>query len=158
MEKTYYQLFGIKENADSISIKKAYHRLTLKYHPDKNNGSKEYEEIFKEINRIYSVLLHPLRRMQYDAELRKLRAEKYSESTTTTNSENPGNQNSEREENKASSKKWNFSIRYSPWRFILAFIILKIVIRAYAEHHPKPYVRQEKTDFGNAKSEVNRTP
>ena len=45
----YYQLLGVPRDADSEGIKKAYRKLALQYHPDRNQGSKEAEERFKEV-------------------------------------------------------------------------------------------------------------
>ena len=69
MEKTYYEKFGIKENASFEEIKRAYRRLALFYHPDKNGGALKYESMFKEINKIYQVLSDPKSRARYDADL-----------------------------------------------------------------------------------------
>ena len=49
MGKTYYEKFGIQENASIGEIKSAYRRLAFCYHPDRNCGNKKYENIFKEI-------------------------------------------------------------------------------------------------------------
>lgn len=62
----YYQLLGLSKNATAAEIKKAYRKLAVKYHPDKNPGSKEAEERFKEINEAYAVLSDPEKKTQYD--------------------------------------------------------------------------------------------
>jgi len=64
--KDYYQILGVPRNASQEEIKKAFRRLALKYHPDRNQGNKEAEEKFKEINEAYAVLGDPEKRAQYD--------------------------------------------------------------------------------------------
>ena len=73
MEKTYYEKFGLDETASLEEIKKAYRRLALKYHPDKNGGDKKFENIFKQIHIIYETLSEPENRRQYDSELKMKR-------------------------------------------------------------------------------------
>lgn len=62
----YYQLLGVSRTADTEEIKKAYRQLALQYHPDRNQGSKEAEERFKEITKAYEVLRDPEKRAAYD--------------------------------------------------------------------------------------------
>lgn len=62
----YYQLLGVSRDADAEEIKKAYRKLALKYHPDRNDGSKEAEERFKEITQAYEVLRDADKRQVYD--------------------------------------------------------------------------------------------
>ncbi len=64
--KDYYRILGVSRDATDEEIKKAYRRLALKYHPDRNPGNKEAEEKFKEINEAYSCLSDPRKRAQYD--------------------------------------------------------------------------------------------
>lgn len=66
MSDEYYELLGVPKDADSSEIKKAYRKLSLKYHPDKNSGDKEAETKFKEIAEAYEVLSDPVKRQQYD--------------------------------------------------------------------------------------------
>jgi molecular chaperone DnaJ len=62
----YYQLLGVPRDADADQIKKAYRKLALQYHPDRNDGSKEAEERFKEVTEAYEVLRDPDKRAAYD--------------------------------------------------------------------------------------------
>ena len=62
----YYQLLGVSRGADTDEIKKAYRQLALQYHPDRNQGSKEAEEKFKEVTRAYEVLRDPEKRALYE--------------------------------------------------------------------------------------------
>jgi curved DNA-binding protein len=62
----YYKLLGVKKSASPEEIKKAYRKLALKYHPDRNKGDKEAEEQFKKISEAYAVLSDKEKRQQYD--------------------------------------------------------------------------------------------
>ena len=62
----YYETLGVPKDADVEQIKKAYRKLALQYHPDKNEGSKDAEERFKEITRAYEVLRDSEKRAVYD--------------------------------------------------------------------------------------------
>ncbi len=64
--KDYYAILGVSKDATDEELKKAYRKLAIKYHPDRNQGDKEAEEKFKEINEAYSVLSNPTKRAQYD--------------------------------------------------------------------------------------------
>lgn len=66
MSKDYYATLGIGKGADADTIKKAYRKLALKYHPDKNPDDKKAEEKFKEITEAYAVLSDAEKRRQYD--------------------------------------------------------------------------------------------
>ncbi len=65
-KKDYYKLLGASKNASPEEIKKAFRKMALKYHPDKNKGNKTAEERFKEVNEAYAVLSDPEKRHQYD--------------------------------------------------------------------------------------------
>jgi molecular chaperone DnaJ len=64
--KDYYQILGVSKTANLDEIKKAYRKLALKYHPDKNKGDKAGEEKFKEVSEAYQVLSDSNKRQQYD--------------------------------------------------------------------------------------------
>ena len=62
----YYEALGIKkEAANASSIKKAYRKAAMKYHPDKNPGNKEAEDKFKLVNEAYSILSDPEKKSLY---------------------------------------------------------------------------------------------
>lgn len=66
MEINYYEILEISKNSDSETIKKAFRKLALKYHPDRNQGDKEAEEKFKLVNEAYQVLSDEEKRAIYD--------------------------------------------------------------------------------------------
>ena len=64
--KDYYKVLGVERSATQDEIKKAYRKLAVKYHPDKNPGDKAAEEKFKEISEAYQVLGNEESRKKYD--------------------------------------------------------------------------------------------
>jgi len=64
--RDYYKILGVERKATEADIKKAYRKLALKFHPDRNPGNKAAEEKFKEINEAYQVLSDPSKRSRYD--------------------------------------------------------------------------------------------
>ncbi len=66
MAQDYYEVLGIDRNADDATIKKAYRKLAMKYHPDRNPDNKEAEEKFKELGEAYEVLSDADKRAAYD--------------------------------------------------------------------------------------------
>ena len=65
-KRDYYEVLGVDKKASEDEIKKAYRKIAIKYHPDRNPGSKEAEEKFKEAAEAYDVLHDPQKRQQYD--------------------------------------------------------------------------------------------
>ena len=66
MQQDYYEVLGVPKNADQPTIKKAYRKLAMKYHPDQNPGNTEAEEKFKQAAEAYEVLGNPEKRSRYD--------------------------------------------------------------------------------------------
>ena len=65
-DQDYYELLGLSKGASAEEIKKAYRRMAMKYHPDRNPGDKAAEEKFKEIGEAYAVLSDDQKRAAYD--------------------------------------------------------------------------------------------
>ncbi|MDD6552558.1 MAG: molecular chaperone DnaJ [Prevotellaceae bacterium] len=65
-KRDYYEVLGVAKDASADEIKRAYRKLAIKYHPDRNPGDKEAEEKFKEAAEAYDVLHDPQKRQQYD--------------------------------------------------------------------------------------------
>ena len=65
-KRDYYEILGVSKNADAKEVKKAYRKLAVKYHPDKNKDDKAAEEKFKEAAEAYDVLSSPEKKQRYD--------------------------------------------------------------------------------------------
>lgn len=65
-EVDYYELLEVTKDSDKGTIKKAYRKMAMKYHPDKNPGDKDAEERFKAVNEAYQVLSDDEKRAIYD--------------------------------------------------------------------------------------------
>lgn len=92
--KDYYYILGVARNASRDEIKKAYRKLSVKFHPDKNDGDKFFEERFKDINEAYETLVDDAKRKRYDDQ---------SDNTTNTTSETP---RSPTPKKKSAGQKW----------------------------------------------------
>lgn len=67
--KNYYTVLGISRDADVVTVKTAFRRLSKKYHPDSHGGDGRWEEEFKAVNEAYGVLEDEGRRREYDLRL-----------------------------------------------------------------------------------------
>jgi curved DNA-binding protein CbpA len=72
----YYYILGVNRSASERDIKTAYRKLAQKFHPDKNDGDKFFEERFKDIQEGYEILSHPSKRKDYDSKLRGIKTDK----------------------------------------------------------------------------------
>jgi molecular chaperone DnaJ len=66
MKKDFYEILGVTKSVSQDEIKKAYRKVAMQYHPDRNPGDKASEEKFKEAAEAYEILSDPDKRAQYD--------------------------------------------------------------------------------------------
>lgn len=65
-KRDYYEILGVDKSAGDAELKRAYRKLAMKYHPDRNKGNEEAEKKFKEASEAYEVLRDPQKRQRYD--------------------------------------------------------------------------------------------
>lgn len=86
--KSYYEVLGLTQNATEEEIKTAYRKLSIKFHPDKNEGDKYFEEWSKKINEAYETLGNNAKRKAYDENLKINNTQQNNSHSGSTNSNN----------------------------------------------------------------------
>lgn len=129
----FYTTLGLSSTASQEEIKRAFRRLALKYHPDKNQGSKIAEQHFKQINHAYQVLSDPNKKRQYDQRITYSQTVKngsnYTQTTKTTTTSTYKTTVNNSQKRKSRSKRHQSSpkvISFKKW--LTVFIISTIVI------------------------------
>lgn len=82
--KDYYYILGVNRDASELEIRTAYKKLSIKFHPDKNQGDRFFEDRFKEVQEAYEILSNPLKRANYNAELEPRLAREHLDSIDTS--------------------------------------------------------------------------
>lgn len=111
--KNHYDILGISRDASPEQIKTAYRKLSIKFHPDKNQGEEFFSDMFKQINEAYTILYNPNSRKVYDIQLYKFEhpdpiyQKVYQEPKPTTQpNPSPKNNYSEPEDKWVPVRKW----------------------------------------------------
>jgi molecular chaperone DnaJ len=65
-KRDYYEVLGVGRDASEAELKKAYRRVAMKHHPDRNPDNKESEDLFKEANEAFEILSDPEKKARYD--------------------------------------------------------------------------------------------
>ena len=145
MEFNYYQVLGLRRNATSEEIKKAYKTLAKKYHPDMNPGNAFYEEHFKKVNQANEVLSDPVKKQQYDYKLYQ-NENLYQQQNYTQPS--PKQQHTPRY--KAKTVSYNFSLNISPKQGlgILSFFVIMSIGAYFFYNFMNLYSSNQHYDLG----------
>lgn len=122
--KDYYYILGINNDATEADIKKAYRKLSLKFHPDKNDGDKFFEERFKDINEAYENLIDSNRRRLHDS---ILYSSNFKSSQNVTSNQPRKEEQQRKQESKEPKKKQFYADNYFSTKNIL-IIITSIII------------------------------
>lgn len=130
--KNYYYILGISKDASEMDIKKAYRKLSLKFHPDKNDGDKFFEERFKEINEAYENLIDTNRRRMHDSILSgsNFKSPQNNTSNQTNKEQQQRKQESRRQKKKQFIKsKWIYK-QFSTTKIflIIAFLMFGFIL------------------------------
>ena len=147
--KNYYQTLGLNPNATKDEIKKAYRIYASKFHPDKQDGDKFFEERFREIQEAYEILSDDKKRKKYDFELNNYSATQHQSNQSKTNSFNNTTDKKNEQKNKEQKNPVKQkSIIILP--FIYIGIILKFIIKGlnkFVNNFAKNYTISKPSGF-----------
>jgi len=101
----YYKVLGLERTASSQEIKRAYRKLSMKFHPDKNGGDVFFEKMFKEINSAYEILGNANRKIIYDGKLKRQEGAYQKNNTSYSYNRSKTSEEKKREEERARRRK-----------------------------------------------------
>lgn len=138
-----YDILGVSKNATSEEIKRAYRKLSIKFHPDKNEGDAYFLEMFRQINEAYNVLLSAEKRRKYDFQLREQsnskfhaeRLKKLEEELAYKNQlldqskkSNYYHNDANSKQRSAPKKRYSFTIKINHVKYFLWIVIIGLII------------------------------
>ena len=126
MNLDYYKILGVDENASQEEIKKAYKKLAVKYHPDKNDGELLSEEIFKKVKEAYEILSNLEKRKSYD--LRRKQSINQQQAQTNYNNNNRYYRTNKSTNPKENIKYFLIAISFIGIIFIITLILYPVMI------------------------------
>lgn len=129
--KNYYEILQVRNFATDIEIKKSFRKLAVQFHPDKNGGRKDFEELFKEIANAYDILSDKDKKNNFDFKL-KQETLKFKKAESETNKTQYSEQNQKKSTRVKEGKKiYNFS---AFWIMIIIIFILLLLSNFYYEN------------------------
>lgn len=170
--KNYYEILGINRSASQDEIKSAFRKLSLKFHPDKNDGEKYFEEWTKKINEAFEILGNPTKRIEYDKTF--FTENKNNENTNSNTAKSNSNEFYTLQKikeltpnyliaksnlNKAQIHYNSISERTIPNKFttarILTFVLLLLISAFGLKNYSGSIINTDKSETKNDRSSVN---
>ena len=138
MDKDYYKILGVSQNAPTDAIKKAYRKLAKQYHPDRNSASKSAERKFKEINNAYDVLSDSQKRTAYDRNYQNTSTHEKTDKETTRPRKESTQPIAEKDATNSQSEKSRNHLNKWVDLFCIITIAIGVVIAGLDPHLLKP--------------------
>lgn len=127
--KNFYQILGVSINATNDEIKTAYRKLATKFHPDKNNGDKYFEERFKEIQLAYDILNNEFSRSEYNKKLYDFYQDRFNDANYKSDSEyETKSENKPNNENRKTDFEEKISFKIKLFKFLKQKSTLIIIV------------------------------